>query len=59
MLSPFLITSQETHYPIPASPASIRVLHYSPTHFCLPIFIFPYNGASILHRTKDLSPIDA
>jgi hypothetical protein len=45
----------ETPYAIPPPPASMSVLPHSPTPSHLPALAFPYNGASSLHRTKDLS----
>jgi hypothetical protein len=34
--------------------ASVRVLHYLPSHSCVSILAFPYFGSSNLHRIKGL-----
>jgi hypothetical protein len=52
MLSPFQISPPETPYPIPISPASIRVCLHPSTHSCLPDLAFPYTGASNPLRPK-------
>ena len=58
MLSPSCFPSLPYH-PIPHHilplPASVRVFPYPPTHSCLPALVFPYIGASSIHRTKGLS----
>ena len=59
MLSPFPVSSLKTPYPIPLYTASMRVLYHPPTHSCLTALAFLYPGASSLHRTKGLPPIDA
>ena len=57
MLPPILVLPPplEAPYSIPASPDSMRVFPYPPTHFSLP----PFTGASSLHRAKGPPPIDA
>jgi hypothetical protein len=55
-------------YPLPCFPsiilssmvlASMRVLAYPPTHYCLSVLAFPYPGTSKLHRTKGTTPSNA
>ena len=59
MFSPFQVSPLEPSYPIPPSPASMRVFTHSPTHSltpsCLPTLAFPYTGASNTLRSKGLS----
>ena len=52
-ISPFLSFPSRNFLSHPPFPASMRVLSHLPTHSCLPVFTFPYSGASSLHRTKD------
>ena len=54
MLSPFLVSPPQAPYPFLLPPASIRVLLYLPTNFCLSSLAFPYPGSSNLHRTNGL-----
>ena len=49
MLSPFLVTAPQNPYLIPPSPVSMRVLSHPHSH--LSTLVFPYTGASSLHRT--------
>ena len=55
MFSPFQVSPLETPYPIPSSPAFMRVLPYPPTHSCLPALAFPYTGALDTLRPMGLS----
>jgi hypothetical protein len=41
-------------YPIHSPTASMRVLHHSPSYFCLLDQAFPYTGASSLPRSMGL-----
>ena len=55
MFSPFQVSSSETPYTIPPTPASMRVLPQPPTHSYLTALAFPYNGASSTLRPNGLS----
>ena len=55
MLHPFLVSPQETPYPILPPPTSMRVFAYPPTQACLSTLAFSYTGASSLHSRKGLS----
>jgi hypothetical protein len=44
MLSPFLVSPLENHYPISPPFASMRLLLHLPTHFCLHTLAFPTLG---------------
>ena len=52
MLFPFHVSPLEMPYPIPSSPASMRVLLYPPTHSVRFSLAFSNTGASNPHRTK-------
>ena len=54
MLYPFLVSPLHTPYHIPPQPAAMRVLPHIPTHSYLIALVFPYTGASSLHRTNGL-----
>ena len=54
MLSPFLVCSLQTPYPVPFSPASMTVFPHPPSHSYFTTLAFPYTGASSIHRTKGL-----
>ena len=54
MLSPFLVSTLQTTYPISLSFASMRVLLHLPTHSDLTALTCSYAGTSSLHRTKGL-----
>jgi hypothetical protein len=49
---PFHVSLSESPYIIPAS---MRVLPYQSTHFCLPFLALPYTGVSNTLRPKGLS----
>ena len=55
MLSSSWFPLLDTSYPIPSSPASIRMLPLPSTHFHLTALAFPYTGASSPHKTNGLS----
>ena len=59
MLSPFLFSPLQPPYPISPYHASMRLLLHPPTYSHLTALGFLYTGASSLHRTKGLPPIDA
>ena len=57
MIYPSRLPYPQPPTPCPLSPrpfASIRVFPCPPTHFCPIALVFPYAGASNLHRTKGL-----
>ena len=58
MLSPCPVSPLQNPYPITPYRASMRVLLHPSTHSCLNALAFLYPGASSLHRTKGLPPID-
>jgi hypothetical protein len=49
MLSPFLVSTLQTPFPIPPSTAHQLI------HSCFLALAFPYTGSESLHRTKGLS----
>ena len=54
MLSLFPVSPQQTPYPFPLPPASMRVLLNSPTHDHITALAIPYAGVSSFHGTKGL-----
>jgi hypothetical protein len=54
MLSPFPFLPLQTPYPIPPSPATMRVLSHSPTHSSLSALALPYAGSLSFLRAKEL-----
>ena len=54
MLYPFLVSPPENPYPALHTSASMRVLPVLPMYSLLHALLFPYTGASNLHRIKVL-----
>jgi hypothetical protein len=53
LLSHFPVSPLEIPYHLLSPPASMQVLTHPPTHSFLLTLVFPYTGASSLHRTGE------